>query len=217
MLQEQMTALLSASGQISLEPVVQPTTARRKRAGQIDLLITTHVVQIQGASVSQPHALTVLGNLALLAPTDLPLTGTIQIEVPEQEATTAQIVQHAQTQIALGNLVHLALTDQLLIEATQTETLPTGEQEATTAQTVQIVQHARTLNVLGNIVHQEPIAQSAPGNHVALAVVQTLASLIVTATRSVRTAFHAIALGMRASLALAIRTQTRKLSSKTRF
>jgi hypothetical protein len=214
MLQEQMTALLSASGQISLEPVVQPTTARRKRAGQIDLLITTHVVQIQGASVSQPHALTVLGNLALLAPTDLPLTGTIQIEVPEQEATTAQIVQHAQTQIALGNLVHLALTDQLLIEATQTETLPTGEQEATI---VPIVQHDRILIVLGSLVHQEPIAQSAQGNHVALAADQTLASLIVTATRSVRTAFHAIAQGMRASLALAIRTQTRRLSSRTRF
>jgi hypothetical protein len=128
MLQEQMTALLSASGQISLEPVVQPTTARRKRAGQIDLLITTHVVQIQGASVSQPHALTVLGNPALLAPTDLPLTGTIQIEVPEQEATIAQIVQHAQTLTVLGNLVRLALTDHPLIEATQIETLPTGEQ-----------------------------------------------------------------------------------------
>jgi hypothetical protein len=48
-------------------------------------------------------------------------------------------------------------------------------------------------------------------------LVQTLASLIATATRSVRTAYHAIAQEMKPLLALATRTQTRRLSSRTRF
>jgi hypothetical protein len=162
--QDQMTALQSASGQISHAPVVQLTTARKKRAGQIDLLITTviqiHVVPIHEASVSLHLVLTVLGNLALQELTDLLLTDHTQTETHltvAQEATTEQIVLHDQTTV-LGNLVHLAPTDLLLTDHTQTETHLTAEREATTAQ---IVQQDLTQTVRGNHVLQELIAQSA--------------------------------------------------------
>jgi hypothetical protein len=214
---DQMTAHQSASGQISHAPEDQPTTARKKRAGQIDLLIATLVVLIQEASVSQLHVLTVLGNHALQELTDLLLTDHTQTETPqtaEQEATTAQIVQHVRTLTVLGNHVHLAPTDLLLTDLTQTETPLTVAQEATTEQ---IVQQDPTQTVHGNHELQEPIAQSAQVTHVVLHLDQTLASLIVTATLSVRTAFREIAQEMTASLALATRTQTRRHSSKTRF
>jgi hypothetical protein len=215
---DQMTALQSASGLISHAPEDQPTTARKKRAGQTDLLITTHAVLIQEASVSQLPALTVHGNLAHQELTDHLLTDLTQTEThltAEQEAMTAQIVrqivQHDQTLTVLGNLVHLAPTDLHLTEITQ---IDHQEPEATTAQTVQ---HDQTQTVLGNHALQELIAQSAQGTHVDLHLVQTLASLIVTATRSARTAFREIVQEMTASLALATRTQTRRHSSRTRF
>jgi hypothetical protein len=218
MLQDQTTALQSASGLISHAPEDQPTTARKKRAGQTDLLITTHAVLIQEASVSQLPALTVLGNLVHQELTDHLLTDLTQSEThltAEQEAMTVQsvhrIAQHDQTLTVLGNLAHQELTDHLLTETTQTDH---QEPEATTAQTVQ---HVQTQTVLGNHAHQELIAQSAQGTHVDLHLVQTLASLIATATRSVRTAFREIVQEMTASLALATRTQTRRLSSRTRF
>jgi hypothetical protein len=176
------------------------------------------VVQIQEASVSQHLVLTVLGNRAHQELTDLLLTDHTQTEThqtAEQEATTAQIVQHDQTLIVHGNLVHLALTDLLLTETTQIEE---PEQEATTAQTaLQTVQHDPTQTVLGNHALQELITQSAQGILVDSHLDQTLASLIVTATRSARTAFLEIVQEMTASLALATRTQTRRLSSKTKF
>jgi hypothetical protein len=212
MLQDLMTALQSASGQISHAPEVQPTTARKKRAGQTDLLITTHVVLIQEASVSPHLAQTVLGNLVHLAPTDHLLTDLIQIGThltEEPAATTVQTVQHAPTLTVHGNLVHLAPTN-----LTQTEAHPTEEQEATTVQIVRLVQ---TQIVHGNLVLQDLIAQSVQVTHVVLHLVQTLASMTETATHSVRTASHAIAQGMRHSLALAIRTQTAKHSLRTRF
>ena len=218
MLQDQTTAPQSASGLISHAPEDQPTTARKKRAGQIDLLITTHAVLIQEASVSQLPALTVHGNLAHQELTDHLLTDLTQSETlltAEQEAMTGQsvhrIAQQDQTQIVLGNLVHLAPTDLHLTEITQ---IDHPEPEATTAQ---IVQQDQTQIVLGNHAHQELIAQSAQVTHVDLHLVQTLASLIVTATRSARTAFREIVQEMTASLALAIRTQTRRHSSRTRF
>jgi hypothetical protein len=215
---DQMTALQSASGLISHAPEDQPTTARKKRAGQTDLLITTRVDLIQEASVSQLHVLTVLGNHELQELTDLLLTDLTQTEThltAEQEATTVQIVQHVQTLTVHGNLVHLAPTDLLLTETTQTDH---QELEATTALTaLQTDQHDQTLTVLGNHVHQELIAQSAQGIHVDLRLVQTLASLTATATRSARTAYHAIAQEMKPLLALATRTQTRRHSSRTRF
>jgi hypothetical protein len=223
MLPDQMTALQSASGQISHAPEDQLTTARKKRAGQIDLLITTlvvpiHAVQIQEASVSQHLVLTVLGNHALQELTDLLLTDHTLTEThrtAEREATTAQIVQHDQTLTVLGNLVHLAPTDHLLTDLTQTEALA---EEATTVPTaLPIDQQDLTQTVLGNHAHQELTAQSVQGTHVDLHLVQTLASLIVTATRSARTAFREIVQEMTASLALATRTQTRRLSSRTRF
>jgi hypothetical protein len=75
-----------------------------------------------------------------------------------QEATTEQIVLHDQTTV-LGNLVHLAPTDLLLTETTQTEELA---QEATIAQTApQTDQQDQTLTVRGNHALQELIAQSA--------------------------------------------------------
>jgi hypothetical protein len=124
---DQMTALQSASGQISHAPEDQPTTARKKRAGQTDLLITTHVVQIQEASVSQLLVPTVLGNHALQEPTVLLLTDHTQTEELVEEATTVQsvhqIVQHVQTPTVLGNHVHLAPTDHHLTETIQTEEL----------------------------------------------------------------------------------------------
>jgi hypothetical protein len=221
--QDLMTAHQSASGQISHAPEDQPTTARKKRAGQIDLLTTTlvvqiHAVPIQEASVSQHLDLTVLGNHALQELTDLLLTDHTQTEThqtAEQEATTAQTVQHYQTLTVLGNHVHLAPTDLLLTETTQTEELA---EEATIAQTApQTDQQDQTLTVLGNHELQELIAQSAQVTLVDSHLVQTLASLIVTATRSARTAFREIAQEMTASLALATRTQTRRLSSRTRF
>jgi hypothetical protein len=223
MLQDQTTAHQSASGQISHAPADQPTTARKKRAGQIDLLITTLVVpipavQIQEASVSQLHVLTVLGNLALQELTNLLLTDHTQKEThqtAELEATTVQIVQHVQTLTVHGNLVHLAPTDLLLTETTQTEE---PAQEATIAQTApQTDQQDQTLTVRGNHALQELIAQSAQVTLVDSHLVQTLASLIETVTRSARTEFLEIAQEMKASLALATRTQTRRLSSKTRF
>jgi hypothetical protein len=267
---DQMTALQSASGQISHAPEDQPTTARKKRAGQTDLLITTviqnHAVLIQEASVSQLPALTVHGNLVHQELTDHLLTDLTQSEThltAVQEATTAQTVHriapHVRTLTVLGNLVHQELTDHLLTDLTQSETHLTAVQEATTAQTVhriaphvlpltvlgnlvhqeltdhlltdltqtdhqepeattdQIVQHDQTLTVHGNHVHQELIAQSAQVIHVDLRLVQTLASLTATATRSVRTAYHAIAQEMKHLLALATRTQTRRHSSRTRF
>ena len=226
MLQDLMTAHQSASGQISHAPEDQPTTARKKRAGQIDLLITTlvvpiHAVQIQEASVSQLLVLTVLGNHAHQELTDLLLTDHTLTEThptAEPEATTAQIVQHVQTPIVLGNHVHLAPTDLLLTDHTQAETHLTVAQEATTDQTApQIGQQDLTLTVLGNHALQELIAQSAQVTHVDSHLDQTLASLIVTATRSARTAFREIVQEMTASLALATRTQTRRLSSRTRF
>jgi hypothetical protein len=164
MLQDQTTAHQSASGQISHAPEDLPTTARKKRAGQTDLLITTviqnHVVLIQEASVSQLLVLIVLGNHAHLELTDLLLTDHTQTETHltvAQEATTEQIVLHDQTTV-LGNLVHLAPTDLLLTDHTQTETHLTAEREATTAQ---IVQQDLTQTVRGNHVLQELIAQSA--------------------------------------------------------
>jgi hypothetical protein len=217
---DQMTALQSASGQISHAPEDQPTTARKKRAGQTDLLITTLVVQIQEASVSQLLVLTVLGNHAHQELTDLLLTDHTQSEThltAEQEATTAQIVLQDQTTV-LGNHVRLALTDLLLTDHTQTETHLTVAQEATIAQTaLQTDQQDQTQIVLGNHAHQELIAQSAQVTHVDSHLDLTLASLIVTATRSARTAFLEIVQGMTASLALAIRTQTKRHSSRTRF
>jgi hypothetical protein len=193
-------------------------TARRKRAGQTDLLTTTLVVQIQEASVSQLLALTVLGNLVPQEQTDHLLTVLTQIETHQtvaQEAMTAQIaqpiVQHVQTRTVLGSLAHLELTDHLLTETIQIDHL---EQEATT---VQSVQHARTQIARGNPAHQDLIVQSAPAIQEALAAVQTPASMTGTAILSARTAFHAIAQEMRPLLALAIRTQTRRPSSKTRF
>jgi hypothetical protein len=213
-----MIALLSASGLISHEPEDQPTTARKKRAGQIDLHITTHAVLIQEASVSQHLVLTVLGNHALQELTDLLLTDHTQTEThqtAEQEATTAQIVQHVQTLIVLGNLVHLAPTDLLLTDLTQTEELA---EEATTVPTApQTDQQDLNQTVLGNHALQELIAQSAQVTLVDSHLVQTLASLIVTATRSAKTAFRGIVQEMTASLALATRTQTRRHSSRTRF
>ena len=110
--------------------------------------------------------------------------------------------------------MHLAPTDLLLTDHTLTETHRTVAQEATIAQ---IVQHVQTQTVRGNHAHQELIAQSAQVTHVDLHLVQTLASLIATATRSARTAFHAIAQETTALLALAIRTQTKRHSSRTRF
>jgi hypothetical protein len=217
MLPDQMTALQSASGLISHAPEDQPTTARKKRAGQTDLLITTPVVQIQEASVNLLHVLTVLGNHAPQELTDLLLTDHTQSEThqtAEQEATTEQIVQQDPTPTVRGNLVHLAPTDHLLTDLTQTETHLTAEQEATTAQ---IVRHDQTQTVLGNHALLELIAQSAQVIHADSRLVQTLASLIATATRSVRTAYHAIAQEMKPLLALATRTQTRRLSSRTRF
>jgi hypothetical protein len=218
---DQMTAHQSASGQISHAPEDLPTTARKKRAGQTDLLITTLVVLIQEASVSQLHVLTVLGNHELQELTDLLLTDLTQTEThltAEQEATTAQIVQHVQTLTVLGNHVHLAPTDLLLTDHTQTETRQTAEREATTAQTVlQTDQQDLTQTVHGNHALQELIAQSAQASHVALLLVQTLASLIVTATRTARIAFQETVQEMTASLALATRTQTRRLSLRTRF
>jgi hypothetical protein len=160
MLQDQMTALLSASGQISHAPEAQPTTARKKRAGQTGLLITTLVVPIHEASVSQLLVLTVLGNHAHQEVTDLLLTDLTRTETPPtvaEEAPTAQSVLHDQTTV-LGNLVHLAPTDLLLTDHTQTETHLTAEREATTAQ---IVQQDLTQTVRGNHVLQELIAQSA--------------------------------------------------------
>jgi len=135
MLQDQMTAHQSASGQTSHAPEDQPTTARKKRAGQTDLLITTHAVLIHEASVSQLHVLTVLGNHAPQELTVLHLTVPTQTEThqtAELEATTEQIVQLVQTLIVLGNLVHLAPIDHLLTETIQTEELA---EEATIAQT----------------------------------------------------------------------------------
>jgi hypothetical protein len=221
MLQDLMTAHQSASGQISHAPEDQPTTARKKRAGQTDLLITTPAVQIQEASVSQHHVLTVLGNLVPQELTDLLLTDHTQSEThqtAEQEATTEQIVQQDLTQTVRGNLAHRAPTDLLLTDHTQSETHQTAEQEATTALTaLQTDRHVRTLTVRGKHVLQELIDQSAQVTHVVLQLVQTLASLIVTATHSARTAFQGIVQEMTASSALATRTQTRKLSSKTRF
>jgi hypothetical protein len=218
MLQDLTTAPQSVSGQTSLEPVDLPTTARRKRAGQTDLLITTLVVQIQEASVSQLLALTVLGNPEHLELTDHLLTVLTPIETHQtvaQEATTAQIaqpiVQHVQTRTVLGNLAHLELTDHLLTETIQ---IDHPEQEATT---VQSVQHARTQIARGNPAHQDLIVQSVQGSHAALVVVQTPASMTGTEILSARTAFHAIAQEMKPLLALAIRTQTRRPSSKTRF
>jgi len=217
-----MTALQSASGLISHAPEDQPTTARKKRAGQTDLLITTviqiPVVQIQEASVSQLHVLTVLGNHALQELTDLLLTDHTQSEThqtAEQEATTAQTVQLVRTLIVLGNHVHLAPIDHLLTETIQTDDLA---EEATIALTAaQTDRHVRTLTVRGNHALQELIAQSVQVTHVVSQLVQTLASLIVTVTRSARTAFREIDQEMTASLALVTRTQTRRLSSRTRF
>jgi NADPH-dependent glutamate synthase beta subunit-like oxidoreductase len=184
-------------------------------------VVQIHVVQIQEASVSQHHVLTVLGNHALQELTDLLLTDHTQSEThqtAEQEATTEQIVQRVQTLTVLGNLAHRAPTDFLLTDHTQTETHQTAEQEATTALTaLQTDRHVRTLTVRGNHALQELIAQSVQVTHVVSQLVQTLASLIVTATRSVRTAYHAIAQEMKPLLALATRTQTRRLSSRTRF
>jgi hypothetical protein len=222
MLQDQTTAHQSASGQISHAPEDLPTTARKKRTGQTDLLITTviqnHVVLIQEASVSQLHVLTVLGNHAFQELTDLLLTDHTETETHQtvaQEATTEQIVQHDQTLIVLGNHVHLAPTDLLLTDLTQTEEMA---EEATTGQTApQTDQQDQTLTGLGNHALQELIAQSAQVTLVDSHLVQTLASLIATATRSARTAYHAIAQEMKHLLALAIRTQTRRHSSKTRF
>jgi hypothetical protein len=180
-----------------------------------------HVVLIHEASVSQLPAQTILGNHAHQELTDLLLTDLTQSEThltAVQEATAVQsvhrIAQQDQTLIVLGNLVPLALTDHLLTDLTQTETHLTAAPEATTAQTVQ---HVPTQIVHGNHAHQEPIAQSAQVIPVASRLVPTLASLIATATRSVRTAYHAIAQEMKHLLALATRTQTRRLSSKTRF
>jgi hypothetical protein len=143
MLQDQMTALQSASGQIDLAPEVQPTTARKKRAGQIDLSLTTaipiHAVLIQEASVSQRLVQTVLGNLVRQELIDHLLTDLTQTEThltAGQEATIEQIVQHVPIQTVLGNLVHLAPTDHLPTDHTQTDLL---EQEATTEQIVQLV------------------------------------------------------------------------------
>jgi hypothetical protein len=212
-----MTAHQRASGQISHAQEDQPTTARKKRAGQTDLLITTPAVPIQEASVSQLHVLTVLGNHAHQELTDLLLTDHTPTETHltvAQEATTEQIGQHVRTPIVLGNLVHLEPTDLLLTDHTQTETHLTAEREATTEQ---IVQQDPTQTVHGNHELQEPIAQSVQVSHVVLHLVQTLESLIVTATRSARTAFREIVQEMTALLALAIRTQTRRHSSKTRF
>jgi hypothetical protein len=215
--QDLTTAHQSASGLISRAPVDQLTTARKKRAGQTDLLITT-AIQIQEASVSQLLVLTVLGNPEHQEPIDHLLTDLTQTEThltAVQEATTAQsvrqTVQHVQTQTVLGNHALLELTDHLLTDLTQTDHL---EQEATT---VQIVQHVQTQIVLGNLAHQEQIAQSVQVTHADLHLVQTLASSIATATRSARTAFLEIAQEMTALLALAIRTQTRRHSSRTRF
>jgi hypothetical protein len=216
-----MTALQSASGQISHAPEDQPTTARKKRAGQTDLLITT-AIQNRAVQIASQHlVLTVLGNHALQELTDLLLTDHTVTEThrtAEQEATTAQTAQQDQTLTVLGNLVHLALTDLLLTDHTLTETHRTAEQEATTAQTApQTDQQDLTQTVLGNHALQELIAQSAQGTLEDLHLDQTLASLIVTATRSARTAFLEIVQEMTASLALATRTQTRRLSSRTRF
>jgi hypothetical protein len=175
-------------------------------------------VQIQEASVSQLLVLTVLGNhahqeLIVLLPTVLTQTGE-----PAEEATTAQIelpiAQHVQTLTVLGNLVLLAPTDLLLTETIQTEE---PELEATTVRIATTDQHVRTQIVLGNLVLQELIAQSAQESLVGLHLVQTHASLTVTATRSARTAFREIVQGMTALLALATRTQTRRHSSRTRF
>ena len=219
MLLDQMTAHQSANGQISHAPEDQPTTARKKRAGQTDLPITTHVVQIQEVSVSRLLVPTVLGNHALQELTDLLLTDHTQTEELVEEATTVQsvhqIVQHVQTPTVLGNHVHLAPTDHHLTETIQTEEL------AEEAMTVQIAprtdQHVQTQTVRGNHALQELIAQSAQVTHVVLHLVQTLASLIVTATLSARIAFREIVQEMTVSMALATGTQTRRHSSRTRF
>ena len=222
MLQDLTTALQSASGQISHAPEDQPTTARKKRAGQIDLLITTAIQNRAVQIASQHHALTVHGNLAHQELIDHHLTDLTQSEThltAEQEATTAQsdhrIAQHVRTLTVLGNHALQELIDHLLTETTQTDH---QEPEATTDQTApQTDQPDLTQTVHGNLVHQEPIAQSAQGIHVDLRLVQTLASLTATATRSARTAFREIAQEMKPLLALATRTQTRRLSSRTRF
>jgi hypothetical protein len=184
MLQDLTTALQSANGQISHAPEDQPTTARRKRAGQ-----------------------TALGNPALQELTDHLLTDHTLTETHQtaaEEVTTVQIVLLVLTLTVLGNLVHLAPTEILLIEALATTIVPTD-------------QHVQTQTVRGNPALQDLIVQRDPVTHVVLHLVQTLASLIVTATHFARTAFHAIAQEMRASLALAIRIQTRRHFSRTRF
>jgi hypothetical protein len=221
---DQMTALQSASGQISLAPVVQLTTARKKRAGQTDLPIATviqnHVVLIQEASVSPLLVLTVLGNLVHLELIAHLLTVLTRTETPPtvaQEATTEQTApteQHDQTQTVLGNLVHLELIAHLLTVLTQTEELA---EEATTAQTAPTDQHDRTQIVLGNLVLQDQIVQSAQVSLVDSHLVQTHASMTETATRSARTAFPETVQEMTALLALATRTQTRRHFSRTRF
>jgi hypothetical protein len=86
-----------------------------------------------------------------------------------------------------------------------------------TTQTVPSVQLAQTLTVLGNHVLQDQIDQSAEEIPEDLLLVQTHASMTGTATLTARTASQEIAQEMRALLALAIRTQTRRHSSRTRF
>jgi hypothetical protein len=102
-------------------------------------------------------------------------------------------------QIVLGSqeLPHLALNEATLIAPS--------------------AQLAPTRTVLGNHVLQDQIDQSAQETQGALLLVQTLASMTGTAILTARTAFLEIALGTKASSALAIRTQTRKLSSRTGF
>ena len=199
-LDHQMTELREKSGQTSLATARAEMTVQSARAGQTVLppeIETTHALQnravlnhavlIQEASVSQPHVQIVLGNQDHLLP--------------------------AQTLTALGNHVLQDRTE----TTDQTDLLTTETHLTETIQTVPSVQHAQTLTVLGNHVPQGQTDQSARQIPEALLLVQTHASMTGTAILTAKTEFLETVQEMRALLALATRTQTRRLFSKTRF
>jgi hypothetical protein len=144
--------------------------------------------------------------------TDLPTAIETQIHAVLNHAVLIQeaSVNQPHVQIVHGNHVLQDQTDQTDLPMTETHLTET-------TQTVPSVQLAQTLIVLGNHVPQDQTDLSVQGIQEDLLLVQTHESMTGTATLTARTASQEIVQGMRALLALAIRTQTRRLSSRTRF
>ena len=171
--------------------------------------------------VTQPKtARSVLLAASTIAPLDLQMTelreksGQTSLATVREE-TTARSARAGQTVLPTEIETNHAVLIQEASVIRPPAQIVLGSQEL--LHLVQTALCVRTLTALGNHVLQDQTDQSARQIQEALLLVQTHASMTGIEILTARTESPETVQGMRASWALAIRTQTRRLSSRTGF